>query len=383
MLKLQKYPGHGDVCVLASLFVLILMTGCLKKEEATPKRQSMAAMKTVPVKVATVQQKDMPVQFRNIGTVEAYASVTVKPQVTAELKKVHFQEGLRVKRNDLLFTLDKRQYEVALKQAEANLAKDMVQLQNAKRDANRKADLWQKGAVSLETRDESRASADALEAAVLADKAAVEATHLPLSYCTITSPIPGITGQLLVDPGNLVKANETSLVVLNQIQPIYVGFTAPETEFLSIQKYAATKSLQVDAFIPGQEDHKETGILSFIDNAIDRTTGTILFKATFANKEEKLWPGQFVQVILTMTMQTNAVVVPSQAIQIGQMGPYAFVVKTDQSVELRPVVVSRMVEGETVITSGLQAEECVVTDGHLRLIPGSKVEIITGKRPDA
>jgi multidrug efflux system membrane fusion protein len=333
----------------------------------------------VPVTVASVNQKNLVVQTRAIGTVEAYASVSVRTQINGTLMRVHFKEGQDVRKGDTLFTIDPRPLEAALKQAEANLAKNMALLENAQEQARRYAELVKKQYVSQEQYDQFRSNANALEAAVAADRASVENAKLQLSYCYIHSPMMGRTGTLLVHEGNFVRVNDnTPLVIVNQISPIYVNFTVPEQNLPEIKRRMAAKKLAVEAFLPQGEERPETGDLSFIDNAVDRTTGTIRLKGVFANSERKLWPGQFVKVALTLDVENGAITVPSQAVQNGQQGQHVFVVKTDQTVELRPVTVNRTDNGEAVIAKGLKAGEKVVTDGQFLLGPGSRIEVKKG-----
>jgi membrane fusion protein, multidrug efflux system len=357
----------------------------------------------VPVTVASSTTKDVPVEVRVIGTVEAFSTVAVKSQVTGELKEVHFKEGDEVKSGDRLFLVDPRPFEWELKrveanllrnvaqgkQAQANLARDSAQAKLAGVEAQRFERLVQQGIVAREEYDRARANLDALEAvvnadraaienseqAVHADRAAIENVRLQLDYSSIKSPISGRTGSLMVHQGNVVRANETPLVTINQISPLYVGFAVPEQTLPDIKKYMAAGNLRVDANPTNDEQGAVHGDLTFVDNAVDSNTGTIRLKATFANKERRLWPGQFVNVVMTLTRERGAVVVPSQAVQAGQSGPYVFVVKPDLSVESRPVVVGRTVGGEAVIAKGVRSGERVVTDGHLRLVPGSIVEI--------
>jgi multidrug efflux system membrane fusion protein len=293
------------------------------------------------------------------------------------LVRVHFKEGQDVKKGDLLFTIDPRPYEAALKQAEANLERDLAQAKNAQVDARRYEFLIQKGVVARQQYDKFRTDADALEATVLADRAVVENAKIQLSYCSIHSPLNGRTGSLIVQQGNHIKAEDINLVVINQIIPIDVAFSIPEQFLPEIKKYMALGKLQVEASIPMNEERPEKGVITFIDNAVDSNTGTIRLKGTFANPEKKLWPGQFVNVVLTLTREPNAIVVPSRAIQTGQEGQYVFVVKQDLTVESRPVVAGRIVNTETVVQKGLSADEKVVTDGQLRLYPGARVEIKT------
>jgi multidrug efflux system membrane fusion protein len=258
---------------------------------------------------------------------------------------------------------------------EANLARDQAQLENANAQADRYSKLFESGIVSKEQYDTFRTNSDALAAAVRADKAEIERAKIDLDYCTIRSPIDGRTGSLLVHSGNIVKSNETVLVVINQIVPIYVSFTVPEQYLAEIRRHMADGTLGVIATTREDEQRPVAGTLTFVDNSVDSTTGTIRLKGSFLNQERRLWPGQFVNVALKLSTQPGAIVVPSQAVQTGQSGFYAYVVKSDLSAELRPVVPGSQVGGETVIEKGLQPGESVVTDGQLRLYPGAKVEV--------
>jgi len=333
----------------------------------------------VPVRVATARTRTVPVQVRCIGNGEAFSSVSIKSQVNAELMEVHFQEGQFVKRGDLLFTLDRRPFDAALHQAEANLARDQAQETLAEIQARRYAKLYEDGVAAKEQADQMQANADALKAAVLADKAAAEYAKLQLQYCFIYSPIEGRTGTLMVHVGNLVKANDVPvLVIINQVTPIYVVFSPPEDVLPQVKKYMALGRLKVQAFPPDDPQRSETGFLSFVDNTVDTTTGTIRLKGTFENANRRLWPGQFVNIVLTLTEQPNAVLVPQQAVQTGQNGQIVFVVKDDHSVESRSVTVSRVFEGNAIVGSGIVPGEVVVTDGQLGLVPGTRIEIKTG-----
>ena len=345
-------------------------------EPAQQGRSGGRSREAVPVLVATALQKTMPLQIRAVGNVEPYSTVSVKSQVTGLLNQVHFKEGQDVKKGQLLFTIDPRPFEAALKQAEANLARDNAQLQNAREQARRYDELVKKQYVSREQYDQIRTNADALEAVAEADKAAVENARVQLSYCYIYSPIDGQAGTLLVYEGNLVRVNDANpLVIINQIMPIYVTFSVPEQNLADIRRHMAAGTLNVDARFPADEGRPEAGGLGFIDNAVDRTTGTIKLKAEFKNTDRRLWPGQFINVALTLRTQSDAVVVPSEAVQVGQDGQHVFVIKPDKSVEVRPVVVARTDEGEAVIAQGLQAGEQIVKEGQFLLGPGSRVEI--------
>lgn len=335
----------------------------------------------MPITVASVVQKNMPVQLTAVAAVDPYATVSVRTQITGTLMRVDFKEGQDVKKGDLLFTIDPRPLEAALKQAQAVLAKDMAVLENAREQARRYAELVKKEYVSREQHDQIQASSNASEATVEADRAAVENAKVQLSYCYIYSPVDGRTGDLLVDEGNLVRTNDaTPLVTINQVTPIFVSFSVPEQFLTDIKDGLARGKLKVEAFIPQHESRPEVGELTFFDNTVDRTTGTIKLKATFANPNRRLWPGQFVRVALKLAEQPNAIVVPSQAIQTGQDRQQVFVLKSDSTVELRPVIVSRTLNNDAVIEKGLQPGEKVVTDGQFLLSPGTKVQVKSDKK---
>ncbi len=330
----------------------------------------------VPVLVATAQQKAIPIQIRAVGNGEPFATVSVKSQVTGVLMQAHFKEGQNVKKGQLLFTIDPRPFEAAVKQAEANLARDVAQLQNAREQARRYAELLKKQYVSQEQYDQIRTNADALESVVEADKAAVENVKVQLTYCYIYSPIDGQVGSLLVNEGNLVRVNDgTPLVVINQLSPINVTFSVPEQHLANIKRHMATGTLKVDARFPSDEGRPEQGNLAFVDNAVDRVTGTIKLKAEFKNSARRLWPGQFINVAVTLSTQADAVVIPSEAVQVGPEGQQVFIVKEDKRVEVRSVTVGQTQEGEAVIVKGLAAGEMVVREGQFLLGPGSQVDI--------
>jgi multidrug efflux system membrane fusion protein len=302
--------------------------------------------------------------------------VSIKSQVTGVIMQAHFKEGQDVKKGQILFTIDPRPLEAALKQAEANLARDSAQLNNSREQAKRYAELVEKQYVSREQYDQIRTNADAAAAVVDADKAAVENAKVQLSYCYIYSPVNGRVGTLLVNEGNLVRVNDgTPLVVINQLLPIYVTFSVPEQYLVDIKKRMAAGKLIVSANFPSDEGRPEEGALAFVDNAVDRTTGTIKLKAEFNNSGLRLWPGQFINVALTLSTQAGAVIVPSDAIQVGPDGQQVFVVKNDKTVEIRPVTVGQSQGGESVIAKGLAAGEVVVREGQFLLGPGSRVDI--------
>ena len=357
-------------CLFISIVLVAFIPACSGKPPQAPPKPP------VPVTAGTVTQKSVPVKIRAIGNVEAYSTVSVKSQVGGELIKVHFREGQDVRNGEILFTIDPRPYEAALKQAEANLAKDIAQLENAREEVRRYAELAKKGYVAQEQYDQIRTNSATFEATVNAGKAIVENARLHLKYCSISSPITGRTGTLLSHQGNLIKANaDNPLIVINQVQPVYVGFSLPEQYVGEIKKYMSSGKLKVEVVIGKDEKYPESGVVTFVDNTVDTATGTIKLKATFANRDRHLWPGQFVNAAMTLTARPNAVVVPSQAIQTGQKGLYVFVIKPDLSVESRPVVTSLSFENETVVEKGLQPGERVVTDGQMRLYPGAMVVV--------
>jgi multidrug efflux system membrane fusion protein len=333
----------------------------------------------VPVLVGTVTEKTVPVELKAIGNVEAYATVSIKSRLSGQLVQVNFKEGQDVKAGDLLFVIDPRPYEAALRQVEANLARDQALATKAQADAGRYAELIKKQFISQQDYEQAKATAESLAATVNAGQVAVHNAKLNLSYCSIKAPISGRTGSLIAHQGNMIKDNaDTAMVVINQIQPIYVTFAIPEQNLAAVRKFMAAATIKVAAVIAGQEDSPETGVLSFIDNTVDKTTGTILCKATFANESKRLWPGLFVNVVVQLSTQPDAILVSSRAVQTSQEGQIVFVVKPDLTVEIRPVEVGRPIDGEVIITKGLKPGERVVTDGQLRLAPGARVEIKTG-----
>jgi len=361
----------------------------------------------VPVTVAVVSQKDVPLEIQVIGNVEAYSTISVKAQVGGQLTNVYFHEGDYVKSGDLLFTIDPRPFEAALNQAianlaqneaalgqaQANLARDTAQNKYTQANAARYAELFEGGVVSKDQSEQLRAAADASSQALAADAAAIESAkanigaskaaadnaRVQLSYTGIRSPIDGRTGNLSVKQGNVVMANSVELMTINQLEPIYVTFAVPEAQLPAIKRYMAERKLAVRAGPQDSPGDEETGVLTFIDNSVDPTTGTMKLKGTFANSDRKLWPGQFVRVTLRLTIQPNAIVVPNEAVQTGQTGSYVYVVKQDRTVEMRPVSTGARVDQDMVVDRGLQLGEMVVTEGQLRLAPGSRVAVRDGR----
>jgi membrane fusion protein, multidrug efflux system len=370
-MKIRSYILHTLLAM-----VLLLVAGCSNKDAVQAAKPQQAA--GAPVRIATVASRTMPVELQAIGNVEAISTVSIKAQISGQLMRVHFKEGDFVKKGQLLFTIDRQPFEAALRQAEGTLAKDEAQALNSKLDAERYQGLGKQGVVSKQQVDAAGAAANAMAATVAADKAAVETAKINLEYTSIYSPINGRTGSVGVKEGNLVKANDVPiLVTINQIEPIYVSFSIPEQQLAELKQYSNTKSLKVEAAPQGSTQHFQ-GRLTFIDNSVDLTTGTIKLKATFDNAAHMLWPGQFADVNLTLKSQPNAVVVPTAALQTSQSGTYVYVVDQDLTAKQQPVKVGWNVGEDTVIASGLQPGQRVVTDGQLRLTPGAKVDIKSG-----
>lgn len=363
---------------LATLGLVLLAGSCSSGDGAA--QGGTDRPPAVPVTVAPVVRRDAPVTVTAIGRVQAYSTVEVKAQVEGRLAKAHFAEGQEVARGELLFTIDPRPFEAALREAEANLARDRAQQENAAVEATRFARLIKDGVVSADEYDQARTRAKALEGTVKADEAAVERAGIQLQYCSISAPIDGRLGQLLVHEGNVVKANETTLATINQLRPVYVEFAVPQQELPAIRRQMAERRLPVAASIPGANggQARVLGELSFVNNTVDTATGTVLLKAVFANRDEALWPGQFVNVELGLATRPDAILVPARAVQTGQAGRYVFVVQADGTVASRPVVVGPATGEDVVVEEGLAPGEEVVTDGQLRLAPGVRVEVKDG-----
>jgi len=362
-------PGYA--LFLAFLLAALLLPACSEKKKPPPP--------AVPVMAATVTERTVPVELKAIGNVEAYATVNIKARVGGQITQVNFREGQDVEKGQLLFVIDPRPQETALRQSEANLARDKALAGKAQADARRYAELIRKQFVSQQEYDQAKATYESLAATVKADEVAVQNARLMLNYCYIHAPITGRTGNLLANLGNQIKADaDTAMVVINQIQPIYVSFAVPEQNLAEIRKYMALEQVPVEAVMGGDVKNPDQGILTFVDNTVDKSTGTILCKATYANAHKRLWPGHFVNVVVKLTTQPHAVLVPSQAIQTSQEGQFVFIIKADLTVETRPVEVERSLNGEVIVSKGLKTGEQVVTDGQLRLVPGAKVEIKSG-----
>ena len=367
---------HIRTGILAILIAALLpAAGCRGKSDT----KKGAENRPVPVTTAIVTRKPVDLVLRAIGAVEAAQSATIRAQVGGSLTNVAFREGDEVIADQPLFLIDSRTYESDLHRAEAALARDRAQLDNAEREAKRYEELAAKDYVSKSQYDAILTGVESLKSTVVADEQAVESARLEFEYATVRAPIGGRTGPLLAHVGDAIRPDDTALTTINQIKPILVRFSVPSANLADIRKYGSETNLPVRVRTSGDSGTELTGFLCFIDNAINNDTGTIMLKARFDNATGELWPGQFVDTFLVLNTETDALTVPSVAVQPGQEGLLTFVVKPDMSVEKRTVEVARTMNGATVIAKGLEAGEQVVTDGQLRLVPGAKVEIKAGK----
>jgi multidrug efflux system membrane fusion protein len=387
--------------MLLAAALAAILAGCSASK--APASAAAATTPSVPVRVAQAQSRTVPVEVATVGNVEAWSTIAVKAQIGGTLVKVHFREGDTVRKDAVLFEIDPRPYQQAILQLEANIARGRALLAQAEanlgraqaqeahytKQAARYEQLAKEGIFSREQAEQmavelrarrsgvraETAARESARAAIQADEAALETARLNLDYCTIRSPITGRTGNVLVKQGNLVKANDVELVSIHQIQPVYVSFGVPEGHLATIRQ--RTNQLVAYASVPGDTRDAAIGKVSFLNNMVDRTTGTIQLKATFPNAGTHLWPGQFVEVRLRLEDRAGAVMVPSSAVQAGQQGPYVYVVKQDQTVEQRPVKPGPKLAGEVAIDHGLQVGETVVTEGQLRLAPGMKIKVLS------
>jgi multidrug efflux system membrane fusion protein len=376
--------------ILVSVPILLLgligLSGCDNKqsaEAASPSAAEGSGRPPAPVIVSTVEQRIVPVQIIAIGNVEAYQTVQIRSQVNGQIETIHFKEGEDVRQGQLLYSLDKRPFQAALEQAQGNLKRDEAQAANAKLQAGRYTDLENQGVISHERADLQRTEASSNSGAVYADHAAVDAAKVQLQYTDIYAPIDARTGALMVNVGNLVKANDTPfLVQLNQIAPIYVTFTVPEAR-LSEVRQLVTKGLTVIAYPKGQDSNAAEGILTFIDNGVDPQTGTVKLKATFQNKDRRLWPGEFVNVLLKLSTLDNAITVPTKALQSGQQGEYVYVVTEDHAAIPHQVTIVGTYQNLTIVKSGLNPGDTVIVDGQFRVNPNGKVVVQSSLAPNA
>lgn len=329
----------------------------------------------VPVTVAKAEQRTMPVRIVAIGNVDPYTSVAIKARVDGQIMEVNFKEGQEVTRDSVLFKIDPRPFQTALRQAEAQNARDAAALSQAQAQERRYKELLDKNFVSKDAYSQFQTNAQTAKAVAEASKAAVETARLNLEYCTIHSPIDGFAGKIQIQIGNLVKANDVNpLVVVNQVHPVFVTFAVPEQQLATIRKYSAEKALKVEAVVPAANRPAATGDLTFIDNSVDPSTGTIRMRGLFENADNGLWPGQFVNVSVRLYDQENAIVIPSPAIQNGPDGEYVFVVNANFTAEMRPVKIDRSDGQTTILSSGVKPGEQVVVRGQLKVTNGARVK---------
>ena len=376
--------------ILLSISILLLgliaLSGCHNKQSAqaaSPSAAEGGGRPPAPVVVSTVEQRNVPVQITAIGNVEAYQTVQIRSQVNGQIETIHFKEGQDVRQGQLLYSLDKRPFRAALEQAQGNLKRDEAQAANAKLQAGRYTGLENQGVISHERADLQRTEASSNSATVYADQAAVDAAKVQLQYTDIYAPIDARTGALMINVGNLVKANDTPfLVQLNQIAPIYVTFTVPEARLSEIRQFVA-KGLKVIAYPKGQNSNAAEGLLTFIDNGVDPQTGTVKLKATFQNKDRRLWPGEFVNVVLKLSTLDNAITVPTKALQSGQQGEYVYVVTQDHTAIPQQVTTVGTYQNLTLVKSGLSPGDTVIVDGQFRVTPNGKVVVQSSLPPNA
>lgn len=372
--------GRGGCCA-AMLAGVVLMGGCdLGKPQAAGGKPGGGApggekkeKDPIQVRMATVASKPMPVEFRTFGVVEPMAVVELKSQVGGVLKKEHVEPGQAVKEGDRLFQIDPDLYDVALSQAEAALVQNQVQLAEAERQAELATVLFEKKAGTEDNMKARNSAVKVCQAQVALSEALLAKAKLDLKYTDIRAPFTGRIGEIKIRQGSLVKANEGVVAILAKVSPAYVVFAVPQTRLAEVRAEMARHPLEVVARLRNQERPVATGTLSFIDNAVDIASGTIKVKAVFPNVDEALWPGQHIEVVLRLRQDDRALVVPGAAIQNGQQGTYVFVVRPDSKVEMRPVVLDRMMDDEVVIAKGLKVGETVVTDGQIRLVPEAAV----------
>jgi len=351
-----------------TLFLVISLASCSKAVE-------QKAPSAVPVIAGKVESKLIPTQINTFGNVEAYTVVPVKSQVGGQVVKIHVKSGQEVKKGDLLYSIDQRPYDAVMKQIEANLERDTVLAADSERQARLKDELFQKKAVSEDEMFKTKAVSESLKRAVKVDEANLEKAKLDVEYCSIRSPIDGRAGDILIDEGTVIKANEMTLIVINQVKPVSISFAVPQFYLNQIKKHIAAKKLDIQVKAQNEAEQPVNAEFEFLDNAVDPSTGTVRVEARVGNEDEEFWPGQFVNVTINMVSEKPVLVVPSQAVQPSQKGNYVFVIKNDSTVEMRIVKILRAVGNETGIAEGVNDGETVVTDGHLRLVPGCKVEI--------
>jgi membrane fusion protein, multidrug efflux system len=367
-----------------SLFFALVLVGCTDSPGTGQGSRASGVLarpqdaSAVPVVVAKVERRSIPIELHAIGAGQAFKTVSVESQIAGIVKEVHYRQGQVVRKGDLLVTLDDAPFLAALAQAQAALTRDTAQAHLGQVELQRYDQLYRDGVVSKEQYDQYQATSASAGATVAADQAAIQAAKIQLSYCSIYAPISGVTGAQLVYPGATVTANSAPvLVVINQVSPLYVAFSVPQQYLDQIVHSMAKSQLPVQA-TPPDSTTPEKGYLSFVNNTVDANTGTIELMGTFPNADRRLWPGQFSNVLLRLGEQQNVMVVPSQAVQAGQQGKFVFVVKPDMTVDVRQVTVGQTVENQAEILQGLSVGDTVVTDGQVSLVPGTKVYFTKG-----
>ena len=371
-MQASRFPVQAFL--VAVMFVAALLPiGCSNIKSQTA---AASGRPPAPVVVATSEQRDVPIQVNAIGNVEAYQTVQIRSQVNGQIDQILFKEGQDVRQGQLLVRLDKRPFQADLDKAIGQQKRDEAQAENSRLQADRYSALEKQGVVSREQADQVRTQAKADASVVEADKAAVEAARVQFQYTDIYSPLDARTGNLMMNRGNLIKANDTPyLVQLNQISPIYVTFTVPESVLGEVREYSLSRKLTVFAYPKEEHGKPAEGYLSFIDNGVDTSTGTVKLKATFENRDRRLWPGEFVDTVLQLSVRKNAIVVPTKAVQTGQQGEYVYVVTAQDTAESRPVKTAGTYQDLTVVSTGLKAGERVIVGGHLRVAPNTKVVV--------
>jgi membrane fusion protein, multidrug efflux system len=379
IMKPRCWKLQYSAVLAAAVIGISLLLGCGKSNytaQAAGPGSPGAQRPAAPVVVAAVEQRDVPVQVTAIGNVEAYQMVQIRSQVNGQLERVYFKEGDNVRKGQLLFQLDKAPFQAALEQAEGNLQRDQANAANYQAQATRYTSLETQGVISREQAEQMRTQAQAGASAVNADKAAVDAAKVQLRYTDIKAPIDARAGALLINIGNQIKANDTPyLVQLNQVSPIYVTFSIPETQLDQVREFFRKGGLKVLAYPKGQTSNPASGTLTFIDNGVDPTTGTVKLKGTFQNKDQRLWPGEFVDVVLNLSTRKNAIVVPTKAVQTGQQGTYVYTVTQDNTAKPQPVQTVGAFHDLTLVAGGLAPGERVIVDGQLRVAPNAKVNV--------
>lgn len=388
-MTLKFHHASGGIFLASAAAAIcgtLLLAGCggAKKNAVAPHGYPAA-----PVHVAKVVETNIPNLLPAIGTVQPISTINIKSQIAGELRQVYFRQGQPVRRGQRLLEIDPRPYEAALEQAQAALQRDQASARQAAMDAARYAQLFKEGIISQQQNQQQQSTLAGLQASVRADQAAIKNARIQLSYTQVNSPINGLTGTLQIQPGNLIKANDLPIVTITQMSPIYISFSVPEQSLAEIRREMARHPLIVQAELgsPGAAGttsaaagQNERGRLSFINNSVDTATGTINLMASFPNTDQRLWPGQYVNVNLVLNTIRHALTVPSQAVQLGQQGKYAYTVSPQQTAQLHILQVGPEYRGLTVVLHGLKAGETVVTDGQLRLLPGAKVQVLPPSR---